>query len=227
MATARGAAGDGGKGLEIVVKCDSVGTREAVISSLEKMKRKGLGIEVIHAGIGPVSQSDLFLAMTGSKLVVAFGVDVLPGMDRLSKEKGVEVRIYQTIYALTEDLEMIASSLVSKEPEERITGAAKVIALFKSSRKGIILGCEVMQGELALGKDFRIISGPGVVYTGKIESLHIGKDEVSRAKVGQQAGVKVADFNRGRLGDFVECFEKVRAKGEGSWKPKGGIILQK
>ena len=224
MATAEGPGPDGRKLLEIVLKSDSVGTQEAVMSSLGKMGKEGPGVEVIHAGIGPVSQSDLFLAMTGGKLVVAFGVDVLAGIERLSREKGVEVRIYQTIYTLAEDLRKIASSLVPKEAEERITGTAKVIALFKSIRKGIILGCEVKGGELALGKDFRIISGPGVVYTGKIESLHIEKDEVRKAKVGQQVGVKISDFNRGRLGDIVECFETLRMRGEGPWRAKGGVI---
>jgi translation initiation factor IF-2 len=215
-----------GKVLEIVLKSDSFGTQEAVLSSLKKLEQEGSRIEVIHAAIGPVSQSDLFLAMPGSKLIIAFNVDVLPRMEWLSKEKGVEVRIYQTIYALTDDLRKIASSLVPAEPEERITGAAKVIALFKSSRKGIILGCEVTDGELVLGRDFRIISGPGVVHTGKIESLHIEKDEVTRAKVGQQVGVKIADFNRGRLGDLLECFETVRMKGRAPWKPKGGVVRQ-
>jgi len=168
-----------------------------------------------------------FLAMTGSKLVVAFGVDVLPGMDRLSKEKGVEVRIYETIYALTEDLRKIASSLVPKEPEEKITGRGKVIALFKSSRKGMILGCEVLEGQFAVGKAFRVISTPGIVYTGKIQSLHIEQDTVNKAEQGRQVGVKIPDFSRGRLGDLVECFEKVRVMNEAAWKAKGGVIRQK
>lgn len=214
------------KALQIVVKSDSFGTEEAVLASLKNLEQKGPGVEVIHAGIGPVSQSDLFLAMTGSRLVVAFGVEVLPGIERLSREKGVEIRIYQTIYALSDDLTKIASSLVPKEPEEKISGAAKVIALFKSARKGIILGCEVTAGELTLGKDFRIISGPGVVYTGKIESLHIEKDVVERAKKGQQVGVKIADFTRGRLGDLLECFEPIRKRGEAPWNPRGGLVRE-
>jgi translation initiation factor IF-2 len=227
MTTAKGPAPDGGKGLEIVLKCDSVGTQEAVISSLEKMEQGGLGIEVIHAGIGPVSQSDLFLAMAGSRLVVAFGVDVLPRIERLSKEKGVEVRIYETIYALTEDLRKIVSSLIPKEPQEKITGRGKVIALFKSTRKGMILGCEVLEGQFAVGKAFRVISTPGIVYSGKIQSLHIEQDAVNKAEPGRQVGVKIADFNRGRLGDLVECFEMVRVRDEAAWKAKGGIIRQK
>lgn len=205
--------------LEIVLKCDTVGTLEAVMSGL-----KSRSISVIHAGVGPVSQSDLFEAALGSRLVVTFGVDVLPGVEPLSKEKGVEVRIYETIYALNEDLERIASTLIPKEPGERITGTAKVIALFKSSRKGIILGCEVLEGEIGVGKNFRIISGPGVVYTGKIESLHIEENEVKRAKPGQQVGVKISDFKRGRLGDLLECFETAPARGDQIWKPKAGVV---
>jgi len=218
--TSKAESGQGeGRLLEIVLKCDTAGTLEAVMSSL-----KSPSVTVIHAGVGPVSKTDLFEAALGSRLVVAFGVDVLPGVEPLSKEKDVEVRIYQTIYTLNEDLEKIASSLIPKEPGERITGTAKVIALFKSTRKGIILGCEVLEGEVAVGKDFRIISGPGVVYTGKIESLHIEENEVRKAKTGQQVGVKIADFKRGRLGDLLECFETLRAKGDRIWKPKGGVV---
>lgn len=205
----------------MVLKSDTTGTLEAVMSSLKSLEGS---IRVIHAGVGPVSKSDLFEAFPGAGLVVAFGVDVLPRIESLSKEKGVEVRTYKTIYTLKEDLERIASSLAPREAEEKITGTAKVIALFKSSRKGIILGCEVKEGEVAVGKNFRIISGPGVVYMGKIGSLHIEEQEVKRARAGQQVGVKIADFKRGRLGDLLECFETVRAKNDQRWKPKGGVV---
>lgn len=207
------------KGLEVVLKCDTTGTLEAVMSAL-----KSRSIAVVHAGVGPVSKSDLFQAVSAGRLVVAFGVDVLPRIESLSKEKGVEVRIYQTIYTLTQDLEDLASGLVPQEPEERITGTAKVIALFKSSRKGIILGCDVTGGEVATGRQFRIVSGPGPVYAGRIESLHIEENEVQRAKPGQQVGVKISGFKRGRIGDLLECFETVRPKDGATWKPKGGVL---
>jgi len=199
------------KSLEIVLKCDSVGSLEAVVSSLKTLENPGVEVSPIHTGIGAISKSDLLMALTGSRLVVGFNVSLLPKMQQLSKEKGVEIRLYDVIYKLTQDLNEIASSLTRPDDEkERITGKAKVIALFKSSRRGIILGCEVLEGTLVQGKNFRVISAMGPVYSGKIESLHIEKDVVKEAKVGQKVGLKISDFNRAKKGDLVETYQKLK-----------------
>jgi translation initiation factor IF-2 len=214
------------KRLEIVLKCDSVGSLEAVASTLTHIQTRDVEIGAIHQGVGSISKSDLLMALTGSRLVVGFNVDLLPKIQQLSKERGVEIRLYEVIYKLTEDLSGIANSLIRRvEEAEKITGKAKVIALFKSSRRGIILGCEVMVGTLRVGKDFRVISAMGPIYSGKIGSLHIEKDEVKEAKVGQQVGLKISDFNRAKIGDLVESYEKVRTEAGASWHPKGRIVV--
>jgi translation initiation factor IF-2 len=209
--------------LAIVLKSDSMGSEEALFSSLKTLQAKGAEIEVIHSGIGPVSKSDLFMALAGSKLVVGFSVGILPKIEPLSKEVGVEIRLYETIYNLIEDLRTLSSSLGSSGSEEKITGKAVVIALFKSSRKAIILGCEVQEGTLSVGKSFRLISDPGEVYRGKISSLHIEKDAVNEAKAGQQVGLKISDFNRAKIGDIVECFQEVISHRQKAWQPRGGV----
>ncbi len=213
------------KRLEIAVKCDSVGSLEAVISGLNAISNPVVGIKIIHTGIGAVNKSDLLTAMTGSRLVLGFNVDLLPKIQTLGKEKGVEIRLYDVIYKLTEDLKEVANSLIPRESEEKITGKAKVIALFKASRKGIILGCEVLEGTLALKKDFRVISAMGPVFSGKIESLHIEKDTVNMAKTGQKVGLKITNFKKARLGDLIECFQKGQPKGSVQWQPKGGVSI--
>jgi translation initiation factor IF-2 len=214
------------KSLEIVLKCDSVGSLEAVISSLKSLENPEVVVLPIHTGIGAISKSDLLMALTGSRLVVGFNVNLLPKMQPLSKEKGVEIRLYDVIYKLTQDLSRIARSLIRpEEGKEAITGKAKVIALFKSSRKGIILGCEVLEGALLQGKEFRIISAMGPVYSGKIESLHIEKDVVKEAKVGQKVGLKVSDFNQAKKGDYVETYEKIKPEASAAWHPKGRVLV--
>ena len=114
-----------------------------------------------------ITKSDLLLALTASKLVLGFNVEVAPKIESLCREQGIEIRLYDVIYNLTKDVQSIANGLVApdEEDEEKITGKAKVIALFKSSRKGIILGCEVLDGTLVMGKRFRIVSAMGPVYT--------------------------------------------------------------
>jgi len=214
----------GGKKLEIVLKCDSVGSQEVVNSMISATKDTQVEIGVIQSGVGSVTKSDLQMALTGSRLVLGFNVGVMPQINHLSQEQGVEVRLYNVIYRLVKALKDIASNLIPPEEEEIITGEAKVIALFKSRRRGIILGCEVSKGSLSLGKDFRVISAMGPIYTDKIESLHIEKDSVREAKEGQQVGLKISDFKSIKIGDLVECFKITRPDVKKIWQPRGGVF---
>jgi translation initiation factor IF-2 len=211
------------RSLEVVLKTDSAGSQEAVVSTITGRPVNGVRVRVIHADVGAVSKSDLLMAQTGSRIVVGFNVEVMPEIPQLSREQGVEVRLYEVIYRLSDDLHEIAKSLIPRAEQEKLTGRARIIALFKSSRKDIILGCEVVEGRLALGDAFRVISAMGEIYTGRIESLHIEKDAVKKATVGQQVGIKIPGFHRGKVGDWVECFETVRERGPEPWRPRGGV----
>ena len=210
--------------LEIVLKCDLMGSQEAVRSSILQSKHIDPGIVIIHSDVGAVTKSDLQMALTGSSLVIGFNVDVMPKLGQISKELGVEVRLYQVIYHLIKDLKIITDNLIPPEEDELVTGEAKVIELFKSTRKGIILGCEVQTGILAAGNQFRVISAMGPVYTGKIESLHIGTKAVNQAKKGQQVGLKISDFKDAKIDDLVECFKSVQPDTSKIWRPRGGVF---
>ena len=170
------------KRLEIVLKCDSAGSEEAVRGSVSAIGKPGPDLKVIHSGVGSISKSDLLMALTGSRLVVGFNVDTMPKIVEMAQGQGIEIRLYDVIYRLTEDMRNIAETLIPmEEKEERILGKAKVVALFKSSRRGIILGCEILEGAFALEKNFRVISAMGPVYAGKVESLHVEEDAVKEA----------------------------------------------
>jgi len=147
-----------------------------------------------------------------------------PNIDSLAAEHGVEVRLYEVIYQLVADIRDTAASLLPAEAPEEILGRAKVIALFKSSRKGIILGCEIMEGRFAINDRFRVITAMGPVYTGKIGSLHIGKDAVQVAKAGHKVGLKIPDFKKATIGDLVESFLSGPAKTARPWSPTGGVF---
>ena len=212
------------KKLEIVLKCDTSGFAEAVISALDSLELEGVQIDILSTGVGAVNNSDIFMAETGSRLVVGFNVGVMPHIDRIIAEHTVEIRIYDIIYRLSEDIERIARSLVPREAEEEIFGSARVIALFKSSRRGIILGCEVMRGKLTLGKPFRVVGAMGPLYTGRIESLHIEKEAVKEAMVGQRVGLKIRDFDRVEIGDLIESFREISGQHIRPWQPQGKIF---
>jgi len=210
--------------LEIVLKCDVAGTAEAVSASLSKIRVPGVQIDLIQIGIGNISKSDVLMARTGSKLVIGFNVDVMPNLKQEIKEFGVEVRLYDTIYTLTEDTRKIAKSFSITAPEEKITGKARVIATFKSSTKGMVIGCEVLEGTIEIGRDFRVITAMGPAYFGKITSLQREKQNVKSGKPGQQVGIKLVGWNKARVDDLVECFESLQPKGGGPWKPRSGIV---
>ncbi len=215
--------GSGGK-LEIVLKCDSAGSVEAVTAAILKIDVPEIDIGIIRSGIGPVSKSDILLAETDGRLVIGFQTGVSQGLDRLLREHRVEVRLYDVIYTLTADIKAIAESLARPVAREEIIGSGKVIALFKSSRKGIIIGCEILDGFFALGHHFRIISAMGPVYSGVVESLHIREETVQKAMQGQQVGIRIKDFDKARIGDIVESFRPQTRRKVETWEPTGRVI---
>jgi len=209
--------------LEIVLKCDSMGSMEAVAHALSELALPGVDITLIHRGLGAVSKSDVLLAETSSKLIVGFQVGLLPEMGKVLKEHRVEVRLYEVIYALTNDIKTLAESLLPSVAQEQVIGSARVIALFKSTRKGIIVGCKVLEGFLSVGQRFRIISAVGPIYTGTIESLHIGQGVIQKAMPGSEVGIKIKDFNKAHIGDLVESFRHLPQKVR-PWEPQGQVM---
>jgi translation initiation factor IF-2 len=211
------------KKLEIVLKCDTSGCVEAIISSIISISLPEVEIVIISSGVGSINKSDVFMAETGSKLILGFNVGIMPHIDQIAAEHNIEIRLYDVIYRLLEDVESIGGSLISPKSSEEVIGTAKVIALFKSSRKGIILGCKVLTGKLTLGDSFRVLGAMGQLYAGTIESLHIEKDAVREARKGQQVGLKIRNFNKGRIGDEVESFQPEAGQQIKSWRPQGRI----
>ena len=212
------------KKLEIILKCDSAGCVEAVEASIKEIALPQVDIEILSSGVGAINKSDFFMAETGSRLIIGFNIGVLPEIKALPGEHNVEVRIYDVIYRLVEDIGKIAESLIPRETTEEVLGSAEVIALFKSSRKGIILGCKVLSGTLAQGQRFRVVGVMGPMYIGIIESLHIEKNTVNKATRGQQVGLKIRDFKKAKIGDLVESFKPGAQHVQQPWQPKGVIF---
>lgn len=213
--------------LEVVAKADAVGSVEAVSQCVSELDVPGIEVRLIESGVGGISKSDVLMSTTGSRLVIGFAVGTEPRVDEYAREQGVEIRLYHVIYDLSRELEEIARSLIPRPAQERITGRADVIALFKSTRRGIILGCAVREGSLAVGKRFRVIDAAGPIHEGIVASLHVGPDAVREARVGQQVGLKILGFKKARVGDLVECFENIRPTGPTPWAPQGGVARPK
>jgi translation initiation factor IF-2 len=209
--------------LEVVLKGDTAGSMEAAAQGILGISLPGVEIALISSGVGGVSKSDVLMAETGSRVITGFQVDVLPGVEKVAREHVVEIRLYSVIYDLVEDLSELARGMVPSEVEEEILGTANVIALFKSSRRGVIVGCEIISGSFSVGQHFRIISAMGPVYSGVIESLHIEEKAVSKVAQGQQAGIKIKGFTKARVGDLVEVYRPPK-KPVPRWQPTGRVI---
>lgn len=210
--------------LSLVVKTDTGGSEEAVCTSLMTSTVPGTALEILHKGVGNICKNDVMTAVDGSRLIVGFNVGVLPGVHEFCKEHAVEIRLYSVIYQLQKDIRAIGESLLPRTAEEEILGSATVIALFKSTRKGIILGCQVEKGRLQTGDRFRVIAAMGPIYAGTIESLHIERDEVTKATAGQQAGLKIREFKGVKIGDKVESYRIIPQPPRGKWEPSGKIL---
>lgn len=215
------------KKLEVVLKCDATGTEEAISSGMAAIKVPGVEIVNIQSGVGNVAKSDILMASTGSRLVIGFNVDITPKLQPVIKEQGVEVRLYDTIYNLMEDTRKIAGRMFAGGPEEKITGSAKIIAIFKGKRNETIIGCEVLEGVIELGRKFRVITAMGPAYSGKISSLQIERGNVKIGKPGQQIGIKIPNWNKAKVGDLVECYAIREPSGGDPWKPRPGVFRSK
>lgn len=209
--------------LEIVLKCGTDGSRAAIEKALREQKPERLEVAIIHSGVGEVNKNDILLAATGSRLIIGFEVGVNPHLEEDLRRGGVEVRLYRVIYKLVEDLLALEGSLLIEPVGEQLLGQAKVVALFKGHRHGIILGCRVDSGRLAVGERFRLIGAMGPLYEGRIESLHIEKSEVRSAVPPQQVGLQISDFQRATVGDLVESF-RPGGPAPAGWQPKPGVF---
>jgi translation initiation factor IF-2 len=210
--------------IEIVLKCDVSGTVEAVTHSIGSIAVPGVEIDIIKAGIGRISKSDIMMALTGSRLVIGFNVGIMPKLEPHIIEHCVEVRLYNVIYELIKDIKAVALKLTEKTTDEKIKGKAKVIATFKGRRQGIVIGCEVLEGKLEVGDTFRIITAMGPAYFGKISSLQINRQAVKKVNSGQQAGIEVPNWKKARVGDLVESYEALTPNPGPSWEPTCRIL---
>ena len=208
--------------LYLVIKADTSGMEEAILSSIEGLDIDDVTVDVVYSGTGDISKTDMLMAETSGKLLLGFNVGLLPGIGDIAREKGIEIRLHNVIYKLLDDIRKIALTMVPRNAEERIKARAKVIALFPGGRKGVILGCEVYEGELTLGSKFRIVSEPGPIYYGTVDSLHIEARPVNKAKAGQQVGLKVSGFKEARIGDIIISYEEITHSGK-RWHPGGKV----
>ncbi|MCS7285569.1 MAG: translation initiation factor IF-2 [Anaerolineae bacterium] len=197
------------KELNVIIKADAYGSLEPIVSSLSKMSTEDLRIKIIHKGTGNVSESDVMLAVASKGLVIGFNVDVDPAARALAENEKVEIRLYQVIYHLLEDVEKALKGLLEPEVKEKILGHAQVRAIFRVA-KGQVAGVYVLDGVVVRGARARIIRNGELVYDGKVASLRRFTEDVKEVRQGFECGVGLESFGDFVIGDIIEIYERVK-----------------
>ena len=193
--------------LNLVVKGDVVGSVEAVVSELSKFEHSEVRLNVIHQGVGAITQNDIMLASASDALIVGFNVRPNAEAREVASREGVEIRTYNVIYQLTDEIEQaLVGKLAAVKTEETI-GEAEVRALFKVSRLGTIAGCMVTHGVIRRNADVRVIRDGTVIYTTTISALKRFKDDAREVAEGFECGILLDGFNDVKEGDVLEVFE--------------------
>jgi translation initiation factor IF-2 len=167
-------------------------------------------VRLIHDAVGNVSESDVNLASASKAIIIAFNVKVDAAAQRLAQIEGVDIRSYTVIYKLVEDIEAALQGLLEPVYKEQVDGHAEVAQIFKAGRTLVIGGCRVTDGKLVRSAQVRVLRKGEIVYTGEIQSLRRGKDDVREVASGFECGVTLEGFNALEIGDIVETFSKVR-----------------
>ena len=197
---------DGKKVLRLVLKCDAQGSLEALIASLGQIQSKKIDLEMIHAGVGPISESDILLASASDAVVVGFNIKVESNAVGAAKREGVQVKLYSIIYELIDQMKEAMAGLLDPEHRETVIGHAEVKQVFQLSR-GIVAGCLVTDGRIARTARARVLRRRQPVYDGGLSTLRRFADDVKEVRVGLECGIKLGDFNEYQVGDVIECYQ--------------------
>jgi translation initiation factor IF-2 len=193
--------------LNIVVKADVQGSVEAVMNELAKIKHPEVGVNVIHTGVGAITESDVMLASASNAIVVGFNVRPNAEAREQAAREGVDLRTYRVIYQLTEDIQQALVGMLAPERVEETIGEAEVRALFRASRLGVIAGCYVTRGVIRRNAQIRVVREGTVIYETGIASLRRFKDDAREVQEGFECGILLEGFNDVKEGDILEAFE--------------------
>ena len=202
----------GEKEINVVLKADVKGSEEAVKNSLQKLDVEGIRVNVIRSSIGAISESDIVLAAASNAIIIGFNIRPNNKIVEYAKEKGVDIRLYNIIYKVVEEMEAAMKGKLDPIYEEKVLGRAEVRRLFKFSKVGTIAGSYVLDGIIRRDAKARIIRDDVVIYDGNINSIAREKDQVKEVKQGLECGITIENYNDIKEGDVIEAYEIVEVK---------------
>lgn len=200
------------KELNIILKGDVDGSVEALTDSFQKLSTEEIAVNIIHKGVGAITESDVLLASASDAIIIGFNVRPAGNARMVADKEEIDIRTYSIIYDAINDLKDAMEGMLSPEMREEITGTAEIRETFKISKVGTIAGCMVLTGKILRNAGIRLIRDGVVVYTGELSTLKRFKDDVKEVAKGYDCGMQIKNYNDVKIGDVVESFTEVAVK---------------
>ncbi len=198
------------KTLNVVLKTDVRGSLEALQGSLEGLGNEEVQVRVVGGGVGGITESDANLALASSAVIFGFNVRADAGARKIVEQEGLDLRYYNVIYDIIEDVKKALTGMLGSDVRENILGVAEVRDVFRSPKFGAIAGCMVVEGNVYRNRPIRVLRDDVVIFEGELESLRRFKDDVAEVRNGMECGIGVKSYNDVKVGDKIEVFEKVQ-----------------
>jgi len=198
--------------INLIVKADRQGSVEVLKHQVGLFEHEEMQVNLLHAGVGAVTESDVDLATTSGARILAFHTSANSRVRQMAERSGVEIKIYEVLYDLLEDIKRLMEGELAPEVREEVTGHAEIRRVFKSSKFGNICGCMILDGSVFRSSQARLLRDSSVVYTGAVASLRREKDDVREAREGFECGITLKDFDDIREGDVIEAFKVIEVK---------------
>jgi translation initiation factor IF-2 len=194
------------KGLNLIIKADVQGSLDPIVNELNKLGEGEIGLHILHAETGNIGNNDVMLAAASKAIIIGFNVQADVDGRRLAEKEGVDIRLYEIIYRMTEDIEKALTGMLEPKLVEKIIGRAQVLDVFSASKFGKVAGCKVTDGELKRGARVRLFRGADMIYEGDLSSLRHEKEDVKEIRQGYECGVGFKSFNDIQAGDQLVCY---------------------
>jgi len=194
------------KELNLIVKADVQGSLDPVVTELNKLGEGEIGIKVLYSETGNIGENDVMLAAASNAIIIGFNVQADVSARRVAEKEGVDIRLYEIIYRMTEDIEKALNGMLEPKTKDKIIGRAQVLAVFSASKFGKVAGSRVTDGELRRNAKVRLYRGADIVYEGDMGSLRHEKDDVKEVRQGYECGVGFKSFSDIQVGDQIVCY---------------------
>src|SRR5471032_2541843 len=195
------------KNLPMIIKTDVQGSQEALVSSLQKLSTSEVRVQVVHAAVGGISESDVNLAVASKAVIIGFNFRADASARKLAEGNGVDIRYYNIIYDAIDEIKSALSGMLAPEKRETVTGTVEVRQVFKVPKIGAVAGCMVTDGFVKRSSSVRVLRNNVVIFTGELDSLKRFKDDVKEVRQGFECGMSIKNFNDIVEGDQFEVFE--------------------